>query len=82
MSNKLKSLDWRGWFYSLGASVIGGAANSMAAMLVDPKAFNFGDLTKLGQLFTASAVISLILFLKQSPLPTAEYEKDPAPPAP
>ncbi len=57
------------WFYGLMAGVVGGAANTIAAVLVDPVAFNFNDLSKLGKLALAGAVISLVLYLKQSPLP-------------
>lgn len=62
-------MNWGKWFYSLVAAVVGGACNTAAAMLVAPETFNFQDLAKLGKLLLAGAVISLVLFLKQSPLP-------------
>ena len=67
-------MKWKVWAYSMGASVIGGAASTAAAMIVDPKAFNFDDLPKLGKLAIAGAVISLVFFLKQSPLPKINDE--------
>jgi hypothetical protein len=57
------------WLYGMVAGVIGGTANTLAAVFVDPVAFNFNDLPKLGKLALAGAVISLVLYLKQSPLP-------------
>ena len=65
-------MNWRTWLKSLVAAVIGGTANTLSAMLVDPVAFNINDLPKLGKLAVGSAIISLVLFLKQSPLPNDE----------
>lgn len=65
-------MNWRTWLKSLVAAVIGGTANTLSAMLVDPVAFNINDLPKLGKLAIGSAIISLVLFLKQSPLPNDE----------
>jgi len=70
MSAKLK--DPLLWLYGLFAAVIGGTSNTIAAMIVDPTAFNMNDLPKLGKLALASALISLVLYLKQSPLPPLE----------
>ncbi len=67
MSNAIK--NWKTWLYSLAASVIGGTANTLAAMFVDPAAFNFHDLPKLGKLALAGAIISLVLYLQKSPRP-------------
>ena len=71
MSDDIK-LKWQTWLYSLIGAVIGGSANCAAAMLVAPETFNFADLPKLGKLLVAGAVISLVMFLKQSPLPPKE----------
>lgn len=62
-------MNWKAWLYSLVYSVVGGAANSAAAMLVAPDTFNFNDLPRLGKLLAAGALVSLVLYLKQSPLP-------------
>lgn len=72
-------IQWGRWLYTMAHTVIGGAANSAVAMFVDPAAFNFGDMGKLGTLFAAGAVISLVMFLKQSPLPPAEEVDDTKP---
>ena len=80
MSKHIK-ITWGRWLYTMLHTIIGGAANSAVAMFVDPAAFNFNDLGKLGQLFAAGAVISLVMFLKQSPLPPAEEVED-SPPTP
>jgi hypothetical protein len=68
------NLDWSKWFTGIAAATIGGAANSAVAMLVDPSAFNFNDLEKLGKLAIGGAIISLAFFLKQSPIPPEEKE--------
>lgn len=60
------------WLHSLLAAVIGGIANSVCAMFVAPETFNLQDLPKLGKLIAASGIISVFLFLKQSPLPKNE----------
>lgn len=66
----------RTWIYGLIAGIIGGTANTLAAVFVDPVAFNFNDLPKLGKLAMAGAVISLVLYLKQSPLPPPGDDTD------
>ena len=70
MPNSMK--NWKVWLHSLVASVIGGTANTLAAMFVDPTAFNTHDLPKLGKLALAGAIISLVLYLQKSPLPKLE----------
>lgn len=68
-------LNWRKWLKGLIAAVIGGAANSVVAMVVDPVAFNFQDLPKLGKLAACAALISLAFYLKQAPVPPDESEE-------
>lgn len=68
------NLDWTRWLQGIFAAAIGGAANSIVAMLVDPTAFNFNDLPKLGKLAAGGAIISLAFYLKQSPVPSEEKE--------
>lgn len=70
-------LDWKKWLVGIFAAAIGGAANSVVAMLVDPVAFNFGDLPKLGKLAAGGALISLAFYLKQSPVPPKEQDEPP-----
>lgn len=62
--------NWKQWLKSLIAAVIGGAANSLSAAVVDPAHFNLsGGLHNLAEMAAAGAFISLIMFLKQSPVP-------------
>ena len=67
--------SWNKWGKGLLAAVIGGAANAACASVVDPAAFGLGDLTKLGKLALASGVISMLFYLKQSPLPPEDLQK-------
>ena len=60
------------WLYGLVAGVIGGAANTVSVMVVDPVAFNFGDVPKLGKVAAVSALVSLAFYLVKSPLPPLE----------
>jgi hypothetical protein len=76
MIQKLRSLDFWGWFYGLLSAVIGGGASSVtaaiAASVIKPQDFAFAgaDSFKLmGSVFLVNAVISMFLYLKQSPLP-------------
>lgn len=68
-------LGWAKWFQGILAAVIGGAANTVCAIAVDPVAFNFNDLPKLGKMAVGAAVISLAFYLKQSPVPPEEPEQ-------
>lgn len=61
---------WRHWLRGLIGATIGGGANSISAMVIDPEAFNFGAKWKHTIALTVvSALISAALYLKQSPLP-------------
>ena len=68
------NLDWSKWFKGLAAAVVGGCCNTVVAMIVDPVAFNFQDLPKLGKVVLLSGLISAALYLKQSPVPPEETE--------
>ena len=57
------------WLKSLLAATIGGAANAFALMGLMPDKFNFGDMPSLGKVIVAGAIIGLMGYLKQSPLP-------------
>ena len=80
MINSLKQLDWGGWFYSLGVAVIGGGSGAVGSAIgatwLDPAKFNLVHPSAILQLmlitFCVNAVLSLFLFLKQSPLPAVE----------
>ena len=63
-------MDWKHWAKGLVSAFIGGGANSVSVMIVDPQSFNLGDgLAKLGTVALASGIISAALYLKQSPIP-------------
>jgi len=63
-------MNWKLWLKGLLSAVIGGAANAVTAMIVDPVAFNIdAGLTKLGTLAGISALVSAAMYLKKSPLP-------------
>ena len=50
--------------------MIGGAANSVVLMVVDPMTFNLGEgLGKVGMIAITSAIFSAAFYLKASPLP-------------
>jgi len=63
-------MNWKKWFYGLVSAVVGGAANSIVVMAIDPVQFNLSDgIGKLGTVAMVSAIVSAAMFLKQSPLP-------------
>lgn len=58
------------WLHSLVAAAIGGGANAITVVIVDPVNFNFSNgLGKVLSVAAVSALVSVALFLKQSPLP-------------
>ncbi len=62
--------NWKNWLRGLISAVIGGAANSITVMIVDPQSFNMEDgLGKVGSVALISAVIAAAMYLKKSPLP-------------
>jgi hypothetical protein len=63
-------MDWKRWIKGLISAVIGGAANGVTVLIVAPEAFNFGEgIHKLGSVIGAGALVSVAMYLKQSPLP-------------
>ena len=66
----MKITNWRLWLRGLIGAVIGGAANSVTAMTIDPQTFNFAEgLPALGQFVLVSAIVSAALWLKSHPVP-------------
>lgn len=66
-------MKWQKWIKGLISAVIGGAANSVTVMVVDPLAFNFQEgASKLGMVALISAIVAAAMHLKQSPLPNGE----------
>jgi len=60
------------WLKGLLAAVIGAVANSATLTIVDPQTFNITDgqaLKRLGAVAATSGLLSLAMYLKQSPLP-------------
>ena len=58
------------WIEGLLAALIGGGANAVTVIIVDPLAFNLGEgLPKLLQVVTVGAIVAAAAFLKQSPIP-------------
>lgn len=67
--------DWRTWLHGLIGAIIGGGANAIVVMVVDPAGFNFAEgFTKLWQFTALSALVSGALYLKQTPLPPLSPE--------
>jgi len=58
---------WEIWAKGLLAALIGGAANAVTAVAVDPMHFGFNLITL--KLAGAGAVVSALMYLKQSPVP-------------
>lgn len=58
------------WLKGLLSAIIGGAANSITVMAIDPLQFNLTDgIDKLSMVAVAGAIVSAAMYLKQSPLP-------------
>lgn len=64
-------MSWRAWLYSLVAGAIGGAASSTLAAFSMPDIFNFSHQgwVHLGKLAFIGAIVPVLTYLKQSPLP-------------
>lgn len=63
-------MNWNLWLKGLISAVIGGAANSIVVMAIDPVQFNLSEgIGKLGTVALASAIVAAAMYLKQSPIP-------------
>lgn len=68
-------MKWQKWIKGLVSAIIGGAANSVTVMIVEPTQFNFQEgLGKLGAVALISAIVAAGMYLKKSPLPENESE--------
>lgn len=66
-----KITDWRTWLRGLAAAAIGGAANAVTLLVVDPTSFNFDSgFDRLWKVSAVSAILNAAFYLKQSPIPT------------
>lgn len=65
------------WIEGLLAALIGGAANAVTVIVVDPLAFNLGEgLPKLLQVVAVGAIVAAAAYLKQSPIPKTEEKEE------
>ena len=66
------------WLLGLLNAAVAGASNAAAGALADPAHFNFSHdgLVALGKLAATGALIGLVMFLKQSPLPARWNGRD------
>ena len=65
------------WIEGLLAALIGGAANAVTVIVVDPLNFNLGEgLPKLLQVVTVGAIVAAAAYLKQSPIPKTEEKEE------
>jgi len=68
---------WRPWRIGLYGAFMGGAANAVTVMVIEPSKFNFASgLTALWQFALISGIISACLYLKQNPLPVDDEADD------
>lgn len=67
----MKRSRLRLWLLGLLHAVVAGASNAAAGALADPAHFNFSPngLIALGKLAATGALIGLVMYLRQSPLP-------------
>jgi hypothetical protein len=69
------------WFMSLLAAFIGGGANTITLMVIDPLKFNLQDgWHNLVTGFVIGGILSVSFYLKQSPVPPDTDTKIPTPP--
>ena len=67
---------FKDWVGGVIASVSGGAGAAISTVMVDPSDFNFDTGSdKLIKVAVVSAVITLLAYLKQRPLPGVEGQK-------
>lgn len=66
---------WKVWLLGIWSALLSGAATTIGVMIADPKTFNLEDWKKLLIVAGISAGVSVINYLRQSPLPTAIMEE-------
>lgn len=66
---KRRITDWRTWLHGLIAAAIGGAANAITMVVVDPLEFNFAQWGPLWKVSIVSAVVNAAFYLKHAKLP-------------
>jgi hypothetical protein len=61
------------WIKGLVAAIVGGAANAITVIVVDPINFNLAEgFGKVGQVAIVGALIAAAAYLKQSPIPEVQ----------
>lgn len=69
------------WLKGVVAAIVGGAANSVASILADSSVFNPGTALgwkHIGISAASGALIGLVMYLKQSPVPPSPAPQPPA----
>ena len=62
--------NWQKWLKGLISAIIGGAANSVTVMAVEPDTFNLDTgLSKVGTVAVVGAGLAAAMYLKQAPVP-------------
>ena len=69
--------DWKTWVHGLAAAAIGGGANAVTLIIVEPSKFNAtaSGWKNLGTAVLVSGIVSAALYLKQSPVPPEPTEQ-------
>jgi hypothetical protein len=68
-------MNWESWTYTLIAGAIGGASSAGLSLLTMPDVFSFSGsgLQHFYKALFIGAIIPVLTFLKQSPLPDGNY---------
>ena len=63
-------MNFMTWIKGLVGAIIGGEANTITVMIVDPVNFNLNDgVSKIATVACVGAVLSAAMYLKKSPIP-------------
>lgn len=63
-------MKWQKWLKGLISAIIGGGANAVTVMAIEPTQFNLSEgIGRLGTVALVSAIIAAGMYLKQSPIP-------------
>lgn len=66
----------RAWLYGLISAAIGGAANSITVVIIDPQQFNLSEgIYKLGSVALVGAILAAAMYVKSSPFPCGPETK-------
>ena len=61
------------WIKGLVAAIVGGAANALTVIVVDPINFTLAEgFGKVAQVATVGAILAAAAYLKQSPIPEVQ----------